>query len=62
MLQPDDHDLGVGAAGTLGRARGEVLPAHEWCLARCRVDVLHAMLRTKTPYQPKPADEPRLAA
>jgi hypothetical protein len=29
---------------------------------RRRVDVLHAMLRTKTSYQPKPTDESRQAA
>ncbi|MCW6003778.1 IS110 family transposase [Micromonospora sp. CPCC 205371] len=44
------------------RAEGKKHNAALICLARRRVDVLHAMLRTKTPYQPKPADEPRLAA
>ncbi|GFJ77322.1 insertion element IS110 uncharacterized 43.6 kDa protein [Phytohabitans houttuyneae] len=44
------------------RAEGKKHNAALICLARRRVDVLHAMLRTNTPYQPKPADEPRLAA
>jgi hypothetical protein len=43
------------------RAEGKKHNAALICLARRRVDVLHAMLRTKTPYQPKRADEPRLA-
>ena len=44
------------------RAEGKKHNAALICLARRRVDVLHAMLRTKTTYQPRPADEPRLAA
>ena len=44
------------------RAEGKKHNAALICLARRRVDVLHAMLRTNTPYQPKPADEPRLSA
>ena len=44
------------------RAEGKKHNAAIICLARRRVDVLHAMLRTNTPYQAKPADEPRLAA
>lgn len=44
------------------RAEGKKHNAALICLARRRVDVLHAMLRTKTPYRAKPADEPRLAA
>jgi transposase len=44
------------------RAEGKKHNAALICLARRRVDVLHAMLRTNTPYQVKPADEPRLAA
>ena len=44
------------------RAEGKKHNAALICLARRRVDVLHAMLRTRTPYQPKTADEPRLAA
>jgi transposase len=44
------------------RAEGKKHNAALICLARRRVDVLHAMLRTNTPYQAKPADEPRLAA
>jgi transposase len=44
------------------RAEGKKHNAALICLARRRVDVLHAMLRTNTPYQPKPADEPRLTA
>jgi transposase len=44
------------------RAEGKKHNAALICLARRRVDVLHAMLRTNTPYQPKPADELRLAA
>lgn len=44
------------------RAEGKKHNAALICLARRRVDVLHAMLRTHTPYQAKPADEPRLAA
>jgi transposase len=44
------------------RAEGKKHNAALICLARRRVDVLHAMLRAKTPYQAKPADEPRLAA
>ena len=44
------------------RAEGKKHNAALICLARRRVDVLHAMLRTQRPYQPKPADEPRLAA
>jgi transposase len=44
------------------RAEGKKHNAALICLARRRVDVLHAMLRTRTPYQHKTADEPRLAA
>jgi transposase len=44
------------------RAEGKKHNAALICLARRRVDVLHAMLRTRTPYQLKPADEPRQAA
>lgn len=44
------------------RAEGKKHNAALICLARRRIDVLHAMLRTKTRYQPKPADEPRQAA
>jgi transposase len=44
------------------RTEGKKHNAALICLARRRVDVLHAMLRTKTPYQPKPANQPRLAA
>jgi transposase len=44
------------------RAAGKKHNAALICLARRRVDVLHAMLRAKTPYHAKPADEPRLAA
>jgi len=44
------------------RAEGKKHNAALICLARRRVDVLHAMLRSNTPYQMKPADEPRLAA
>ena len=44
------------------RAEGKKHNAALICLARRRVDVLHAMLRAQTPYQPKTADEPRLAA
>ena len=44
------------------RAEGKKHNAALICLARRRVDVLHAMLRTNTRYQPKPADEPRLTA
>jgi transposase len=44
------------------RAEGKKHNAALICLARRRVDVLHAMLRTKSAYQPKPAHEPRLAA
>ncbi|WP_370461431.1 IS110 family transposase [Micromonospora sp. Llam0] len=44
------------------RAEGKKHNAALICLARRRVDVLHAMLRTQRPYQPTPADEPRLAA
>lgn len=44
------------------RAEGKKHNAALICLARRRVDVLHAMLRTNTPYQVKPADEPCLAA
>jgi len=44
------------------RAEGKKHNAALICLARRRVDVLHAMLRTQTPYQHKTADEPRLAA
>jgi transposase len=44
------------------RAEGKKHNAALICLARRRVDVLHAMLRTNTPYHPKPAAEPRLAA
>ncbi|GLY95999.1 IS110 family transposase [Actinoplanes sp. NBRC 103695] len=44
------------------RAEGKKHNAALICLARRRVDVLHAMLRTNTPYQAKPEDEPRLAA
>ncbi|WP_198940534.1 IS110 family transposase [Micromonospora sp. CB01531] len=44
------------------RAEGKKHNAALICLARRRIDVLHAMLRTKAPYQPKPAHESRLAA
>ena len=44
------------------RAEGKKHNAALICLARRRVDVLHAMLRTNSPYHPNPADEPRLAA
>ena len=44
------------------RAEGKKHNAALICLARRRVDVLHAMLRTRTSYQHKTADEPRLAA
>jgi transposase len=44
------------------RAEGKKHNAALICLARRRIDVLHAMLRTKTPYQLKTADEPRQAA
>jgi transposase len=44
------------------RAEGKKHNAALICLARRRVDVLHAMLRAQRPYQPKTADEPRLAA
>ena len=44
------------------RAEGKKHNAALICLARRRVDVLHAMLRNKTTYRPKPADGPRLAA
>jgi transposase len=37
------------------RAEGKRHNAALICLARRRVDVLHAMLRTKTTYQPRPA-------
>ena len=44
------------------RAEGKKHNAALICVARRRVDALHAMLRTRTPYQPRTADEPRLAA
>lgn len=44
------------------RAEGKKHNAALICLARRRVDVLHAMLRNQRLYQPKTADEPRLAA
>jgi transposase len=44
------------------RAEGKKHNAALICLARRRVDVLHAMLRSQRPYQPQTADEPRLAA
>lgn len=44
------------------RAEGKKHNAAIICLARRRVDVLHAMLRSKTTYQPRTADEGRLAA
>ncbi|MET0496402.1 MAG: IS110 family transposase [Actinoplanes sp.] len=44
------------------RAEGKKHNAALICLARRRVDVLHAMLRNQRPYQPKTADESRLAA
>jgi transposase len=44
------------------RAEGKKHNAALICLARRRVDVLHAMLRNQRPYQPKTADEPRLTA
>ena len=37
------------------RAEGKKHNAALICLARRRIDVLHAMLRTKTTYQPRPA-------
>ena len=44
------------------RAEGKKHNAALICLARRRVDVLHAMLRTTTPYQHKPAEKLTLAA
>jgi transposase len=44
------------------RAEGKKHNAALICLARRRVDVLHAMLRNQRLYQPKTANEPRLAA
>ena len=44
------------------RAQGKRHNAALICLARRRVDVLHAMLRTATPYQHKPAEKLALAA
>ncbi len=44
------------------RAEGKRHNAALICLARRRVDVLHAMLRTATPYQHKPAEKLALAA
>ena len=44
------------------RAEGKKHNAALICLARRRVDVLHAMLRTNTPYQHKPAENHALAA
>jgi transposase len=44
------------------RAEGKKHNAALICLARRRVDVLHAMLRTVTPYQHKPAEKLGLAA
>jgi transposase len=44
------------------RAEGKKHNAALICLARRRVDVLHAMLRTHTPYQHKPVEKLTLAA
>ncbi|GAB3810077.1 hypothetical protein GCM10027605_47140 [Micromonospora zhanjiangensis] len=44
------------------RAEGKKHSAALICLARRRVDVLHAMLRAQTLYQHKPAEELALAA
>lgn len=44
------------------RAEGKKHNAAIICLARRRVDVLHAMLRTKTVYQTSPSDEDQPAA
>ena len=44
------------------RAEGKKHNAALICLARRRVDVLHAMLRTRTTYQQKPAEKLALAA
>jgi transposase len=44
------------------RAEGKKHNAALICLARRRVDVLHAMLRTNTPYQHKPAKNHAFAA
>jgi transposase len=44
------------------RAEGKKHNAALICLARRRIDVLHAMLRTTTPYQHKPAEKLALAA
>jgi transposase len=44
------------------RAEGKKHNAALICLARRRVDVLHAMLRTRTTYQHKPAEKLALAA
>ena len=44
------------------RAEGKKHNAALICLARRRVDVLHAMLRTVTPYQDKKAEKLALAA
>ncbi len=44
------------------RAEGKKHNAALICLARRRVDVLHAMLRTHTPYQQKPVGKLALAA
>src|SRR5688500_19177557 len=44
------------------RAEGKKHNAALICLSRRRVDALHAMLRTRTPYQHKPAEKLALAA
>lgn len=44
------------------RAEGKKHNAALTCLARRRVDVLHAMLRTRTEYQHKPLENLELAA
>jgi hypothetical protein len=56
------HDPDSRAYYDRKRAEGKKHNAALICLARRRVDVLHAMLRAKTPYQVNPAAEPRLAA
>ena len=50
------------ALGRPNRAAGKRHNAALICLARRRVDVLHAMLRTRTPYQHKPSERFALAA
>ncbi|WP_372472346.1 hypothetical protein [Jidongwangia harbinensis] len=63
--RPEETDRSKGrhrASGRPNRAERKKHNAALICLARRRIDVLHAMLRTQTTYQHKPVEKLALAA